>query len=172
MSDFPPIKTRLAGVTFDNRDGSPRQPFVRKAKKGDVLRLRREADNPFDGNALAVDWVSPDGDVHQLGYVPRNLAQFLGPMADDGAHLTAEVVRMGSVRLPGKKPIAGIRMAIAGDLSACPAYWRTGFEPALAAALAAPWSDYDQEQSLAPTLGTRPEQTVANTTQEARSRAS
>jgi len=131
MSDLPPIKTRVAGVSFDNRDGTPRQPYVKLAKKGDVLALKREPDNPFDGNAIAVAWTEPTG-----------------------AHLTAEVVRRGQARPgPGKPLLYGVRMSIDGDLSALAAHWRSGLEPAVAAALAMP--DDEPMEQLAPALGGR-----------------
>jgi hypothetical protein len=152
MSDLPPIKTRVAGVSFDNRDGTPRQPYVKLAKKGDVLHLRRERDNPFDGNAIGVDWVEAGGDRHQIGYVPRGLAALLAPMMDEGAHLTAEVVRRGQARPgPGKPLWYGVRMSIEGDLSALAAHWRSGLEPAVEAALAMP--DDGPLEQLAPALG-------------------
>ena len=39
MSDLPPIRARVVGVSFDNRDGTPRQPFVKLVKGGDALLL-------------------------------------------------------------------------------------------------------------------------------------
>ncbi|MDB5097237.1 MAG: hypothetical protein JWM80_1658 [Cyanobacteria bacterium RYN_339] len=152
MSDLPPIKTRVAGVSFDNRDGTPRQPYVKQAQKGDPLALRREPDNPFDGNAIGVYWTDPQGDAHQIGYVPRGLAELLAPMVDEGAHLTAAVVRRGQARPgPGKPQWYGVRMDIAGDLSALAAHWRSGLEPAVEAALALP--DDAPLERLAPALG-------------------
>lgn len=160
MSDLPTIKTRVAGVSFENRDGTPRQPFVKQAKKGDRLTFRREPDNPYDPNAIAVEWSDAGGDRHQIGYVPRTLAQLLAPMADEGAFFHADVVMRGRAKpAPGRPPLYGVRMAISGDLSGLPAHWRNGLEPAIELALEqdkeAEARELEMAQSLAPTLGGR-----------------
>lgn len=147
MPDFelPPVKVRVAGISFDNRDGSSRQAVARLVRKGDRLHLRREKDNAYDPWALAVDWVDTDGKAFQLGYVPRGVALLLSPLVDEGATLTAHVVRKG-----GGQPM-GVRMVIEGDMSALPEGRTTGLEPALRIAELAP-DDYP-EDGYAPVLG-------------------
>lgn len=145
MSEFPTIKTRVAGISFDNRDGSSRQAHARLVRKGDPLRLRREPENPYDANALAVEFVDKDDRTYQLGYVPRGLASVLAPMVDAGAKLEASVIRAGG----GGLQLIGIRMKIDGDVSALPEALRTGLEPAIAYAMTMP----DDDGGLAPTLG-------------------
>lgn len=148
-----PIRTRVAGVTFENRDGTPRQPFVKKAKKDDRLVLRREPDNLFDPNAIGVWWADPEGQDHQVGYVPRALAAVLAPLVDEGATLTALTVRAQKVPRAGTwaKPVWALRMAIFGDFSALPARSVSGLEPAVERALVEDAIALDAE--LAPTLG-------------------
>lgn len=148
-----PIKTRVAGVTFDNRDGTPRQPFIRKVKKDDRLLLRREPDNPFDPNAIAVSWTDTAGDSHQLGYVPRALAGVLAPLVDEGAALTALVIRAQKVPRTGygARPIWALRMALFGDFSKLPARRVSGLEPAITQALAEDAASPDP--GFAPALG-------------------
>jgi hypothetical protein len=150
MSDFPTIQTRVAGVSFENRDGSPRQPYVRLAKKGDALALRREPDNPFDPFAMAVDWTDADGAAHQLGYVPRALAAVLAPFVDQGGKLVAAVLRKGG----GGLRLAGIKMAIDLDAAAYPEAQRSGLEPAVSEALRTDKMELLEGGSgLAPELG-------------------
>lgn len=148
-----PIKTRVAGVTFDNRDGTPRQPFIRLVKKDDRLTLTREPDNVFDPNAISVWWADPRGEAHQLGYVPRALAGVLAPLVDDGATLTALAVRAQKVPRAGlwTKPIWGLRMALYGDFSQLPARRVSGLEPAVEQALAEDAAS--PEAGYAPVLG-------------------
>ncbi len=148
-----PIKTRVAGVTFDNRDGTPRQPFIRKVKKDDRLTLCREADNPFDPNAIAVSWADPAGDQHQLGYVPRALAGVLAPLVDEGATLTALAIRAQKVPRAGTwvRPVWALRMALYGDFSKLPARRVSGLEPAITQALAEDAATPDP--GFAPVLG-------------------
>lgn len=148
-----PIRTRVAGVTFENRDGTPRQPFVKRAKKDDRLALRREPDNPFDPNAIAVWWADPEGLDHQVGYVPRALAALLAPLVDEGATLTALAIRAQKVPRAGTwaKPVWALRMALYGDFSALPARRVSGLEPAVERALVEDAVALDAE--LAPALG-------------------
>jgi hypothetical protein len=68
------------------------------AAPGAPLVLRRDAGNPHDPNAIAVDL--PGGE--QLGWVPRELAAELAPALDSGAAWSALVLReqRGSPRDP------------------------------------------------------------------------
>ena len=152
-SSFEPILTRVAGVTFDNRDGTPRQPFIRRVRKDDRLTLVREPENPYDANAIAVAWHDAAGDVHQVGYVPRALAGVLAPLMDDGVPLTALAVRAQKVPRHGvfARPIWALRMAVHGDFRSLPARHVSGLEPAVEAAVLADEADW--EASLAPALG-------------------
>lgn len=149
MPDMAPVKTRIAGISFDNRDGSSRQDYARLVRKGDVLRLRREPENPHDPNAIAVEWVDRDEAALQLGYVPRPLAMLLAPLVDEGAKLQAKVIRAGG---GGLRQI-GVRMQIDIDASALPENRVSGLEPALQIAAQAP--DDGPDPGLAPTLGGR-----------------
>ena len=148
-----PIKTRVAGVTFDNRDGTPRQPFIKQVKKDDRLTLQREPENPFDPNAFQVFWEDPAGEAHQLGYVPRALAAVLAPLADEGAILTALAIRAQKVPRAGLRtaPVWALRMAVYGDFSALPARRVSGLEPAVTQALAEDAASPDP--GMAPELG-------------------
>lgn len=149
-----PIKTRVAGVTFDNRDGSPRQMYVRLVKKDDRLTLAREPLNDFDPNAIRVLWATPDGEDHQIGYVPRALAAVLAPLIDAGGIVTALAIRAQKVPRHGvfAKPVWACRMALYGDFSGLPASMVSGFEPAMEAALAEDKANPDGG-SYAPALG-------------------
>ncbi|HEY9721473.1 MAG TPA: HIRAN domain-containing protein [Oscillatoriaceae cyanobacterium] len=137
---LPPIKTRVAGISFENRDGSSRQAYARLVRRGDRLRLRREPENPHDGYALAVEWLDADGRALQLGYVPRALSLVLAPLVDAGAHLEAEVLRKaGGIAQP-----MGVRIAISGELGQA---GPSDLEPAIARALV------DDGPDRAPALG-------------------
>ena len=151
MIDFPPIQTRVAGVSFENRDGSLRQTYVRQVKKGDGLVLRREPENPFDANAMAVEWLDADGQPRQLGYVPRSLAALLAPLVDGGRlKLKATVARKGG----GGLKLAGVRMSLELDAQAMPTEQASGLEPAIAQALEADRLEVlGGDPGLAPALG-------------------
>ena len=55
-------------------------------KRGDRVDLIREPDNYYDSNAIKVMWRNGQ---HQLGYIPRQLAEHLAPIMDSGCIVTA-----------------------------------------------------------------------------------
>ena len=61
---------KVAGVTFENEDGSSRQQFISRCRVGERVALTREIDNPYSEYATAV--VRNNG--QQIGYVPEYLA--------------------------------------------------------------------------------------------------
>ncbi|MEB3222061.1 MAG: HIRAN domain-containing protein [Candidatus Sericytochromatia bacterium] len=148
-----PISTRVAGVTFDNPDGTPRQPHVKRVKPGDTIELRREPDNGFDANAIAVSWRDEAGELRSLGYVPRALAAVLAPLADEGMPLRGRAVRAAKVPRRGHwAPLVwGLRIEVDADgWTARPAL-RSGLEPAIARALAE--DEATPDPGYAPSLG-------------------
>jgi hypothetical protein len=77
------------------------------AAPGRPLRLRRDASNEADANAIAVDG---DGG-EQLGWVPRALAAELAPELDGGEPWSAVVLR--EQRASPRDPRTGITMLLA-----------------------------------------------------------
>lgn len=149
-----PISTRVAGVTFDNRDRTPRQPFIRRIRRDDRLLVRREAENPYDANAIAVFWPDNLGDEHQIGYIPRSLAAVLAPLLDDGILMTALAIRAQKVPrggIKGQPAVWGVRITLFGDFSALPASRLSGLEPAIQHAVAQ--DEERPEPGYAPVLG-------------------
>ena len=62
-------------------------------KLGDRLTLIREADNPFDPNAVRVDW-----NEHKLGYIPRAENAAVARQLDRGNRLSARITRLSQTR--------------------------------------------------------------------------
>ena len=48
------IRTKVSGVSFENRDGSERQRIIAKCKAGDRLYLRHDPDNEYSDFAIEV----------------------------------------------------------------------------------------------------------------------
>ena len=69
--------------------------------------LRRDADNPHDANAIAVD--TPGGE--QAGWVPRDVAAELAPDLDAGRTWSAVVLR--ERRASPRDPREGATMLLA-----------------------------------------------------------
>jgi hypothetical protein len=70
------------GVTHGNR-----QTAISHCVRGEELQLVREAENPYDTNAIRIRRLNGD----ELGYVPRDNAAKLAPMMDSGQQVRAEV---------------------------------------------------------------------------------
>lgn len=83
------IKTKLAGVTMKNDDGSSRQAFLKTCNSGDPLVLKREPKNKYDRNAIAVF-----RGTDQLGYLSKEVAEELAKVLDSGKELTAEILEI------------------------------------------------------------------------------
>lgn len=67
------IKTKVAGVTKSNPDGTNRQDIIYEQVTGySDLYLKREPENPYDENAVAV--YLAEGDI-KLGYIKSALAE-------------------------------------------------------------------------------------------------
>lgn len=145
------VETRVAGITFDNSDGTSRQALARLLRAGDPLDLMREPTNPFDPNAIALYAGQGRAAGKQLGYVPRTLAAVLGPLMDQDIRLAGTVKRVIKVPRHGlwTPPIWAVRIQLLGDLRGLALPVRTGLEPMLAQAL------HDDEDLCgdAPTLG-------------------
>lgn len=69
--------TKIAGVTYENEDGTSRQDIIRRhCDPGDALILSPEPDNAFSDNAVAV-YVAKKGwfgglKAYQIGYLPEH----------------------------------------------------------------------------------------------------
>ena len=75
---------------------------------GRPLALRRDAENPHDPNAIAVDAAGGGG---QAGWVPRELAAELAPELDAGRPWSAVVLR--EQRPSPRDPRSGVTMLLA-----------------------------------------------------------
>ena len=68
----------VVGESFDNDDGTPRQRIIRQCKSGDPIALRREPDNPYDPNAIAVTTAAGE----QIGYLSRHNAEWVSDVLE------------------------------------------------------------------------------------------
>ena len=82
--------TNIAGITYKNKDGSDRRDVIAKCKEGDSLQLRREPDNEYDPNAVAVFTLHGK----QMGYLYREEAAEIARELDSGRPVDAEIVKI------------------------------------------------------------------------------
>jgi hypothetical protein len=82
---FRPFTTKLAGVTFDDCQANIKQwgcPDI------GTYALVREPENPHDSNAVRVSLFG----LHDMGYLPKAVAQRVAPLIDSGRSFLAEFV--------------------------------------------------------------------------------
>jgi len=82
IEEAPSFHTKLAGVTFEGRQG-----VLGRMVAGAPLRLERQPGNEYDPNAIAL--FDPHGD--QVGFFNRRLAAALAPAIDAGVEYDVEV---------------------------------------------------------------------------------
>jgi hypothetical protein len=88
------FRSQVAGVTYENADGSSRQAVLGRCQEGEALKLVREPSNPYDGNAVGVRRSNGE----QLGYLPKEFARQSAPLLDGACTNQAQVVRLESRR--------------------------------------------------------------------------
>lgn len=71
--------SKIAGITFNNR-----QVLAAKCYKGMKLYLKREPQNRFDPNAVAIYM---GVGIHQLGFIPKETAKSVSRILDSGRNL-------------------------------------------------------------------------------------
>lgn len=84
------VRTKVAGVTYENANGEQRQDLIKRHCAPDAdLTLIREPDNPHGSTAIAVFC-----DGHQIGYLKSELSQEFAPRMDSGLALRAKVLEV------------------------------------------------------------------------------
>ena len=87
------LLTTVAGVTFDNEDGTNRQSLIGQCVTYQRLSLVAEPENKYDKGAVRVE--TQDG--RMLGYVPRNFGLPFGP---DRWHAVVRAITISSDSKP------------------------------------------------------------------------
>ncbi|GIP17803.1 hypothetical protein J40TS1_34450 [Paenibacillus montaniterrae] len=70
IEQFRQYQTSVAGITFENLDGSSRELIASRCRYGQKLLLTREPENPHDSKAVKI--LTQDG--QQLGYLDKKEA--------------------------------------------------------------------------------------------------
>jgi hypothetical protein len=115
----------VAGVSYNNDDGSSRQTIISQCKPGEKLMLIREPDNRFDPAAIKVTrW-----NGHQIGYVPADIARNensggLAHEIDAGAEYRCRIAEVigGEINFRDYRPPSQIRCMIGAPCGIEPAY--------------------------------------------------
>jgi hypothetical protein len=73
------VTSKIAGVTIGNRQEAIKRLWNYEPRRV-VFTLRREKENPFDANAIAVDvTVIGKGTLH-MGYIPKDTAEIIAQL--------------------------------------------------------------------------------------------
>jgi HIRAN domain len=90
MTKLKDMVLKVVGVTFFNKDGSSRQEIISKISLSSFVELKREPNNEYDPNAIAV---FVDG--FQVGFLSGEDAQNIAIMMDSGIQFNAVVEQIG-----------------------------------------------------------------------------
>lgn len=90
MSKISNVKLKVVGVTFANENNTSRQNIISIMNEKSPVYLKREPQNKFDTNAVAVH--TADG---QVGYIAKEYASIMSPMMDQGKQFNAKVAEVG-----------------------------------------------------------------------------
>lgn len=68
----------VAGIRYENSDGSSRIKYLLKLTKNDKIKLLREPDNPYTEYAIKVVY----GNNLQIGYIPKEKSKLISDYLD------------------------------------------------------------------------------------------
>lgn len=77
-----PIRCHIAGVTYEDR-----QNVCSRVRKGDILQLEPEYDNPYDSNAIVVKFA---GNV--CGYIPKEFSKSINRRLQYGENICCKSI--------------------------------------------------------------------------------
>lgn len=109
------IRTKVAGVTFKNDDGSSRQKLIKKhARRNVSLQLDHQENNLVDPNAVAVCIVEKrllrSDRLHQIGFLNKSVASQVLNHHRSGGKLGAVITEVtGGTKA---KPTLGVNILI------------------------------------------------------------
>lgn len=83
------IETRVAGVTFENDNGTSRQEILKKCKPGEPIKL---VHSPMPEHEYAVKVLRENGE--QLGHIPREDAEDVADWLNSANTVTAKIKRI------------------------------------------------------------------------------
>lgn len=88
-----PERTMVAGVRYDNDDGTSRQKIIKKLKVGEDLILERDTSNKFDDSAVKVCRVSEE----QFGFLEMDIAVEINARLKEGSRVDAQVISINTI---------------------------------------------------------------------------
>lgn len=104
---------KVAGVTFQNDDGSQRQEIIAKCRRGDPLALKHDAENPFSVCATTILRESRGifgRKLQQCGYAPEYLAEKI--CAASWTNVATHAVVMEVTGGTADRPTRGMNFAL------------------------------------------------------------
>ncbi|MBV8723676.1 MAG: DEAD/DEAH box helicase [Candidatus Eremiobacteraeota bacterium] len=96
--------TKLAGVSFEGR-----QDVIAGLPGGAPLELRRQPENEYDANAIAVYY-----GALQLGFIKKGIARHIAPLIDEGERYNASVASITG----GDEKHLGVNVFVERDVAA------------------------------------------------------
>jgi len=82
------VPSKVAGVSFGNIQAALRR-LTRYSPEAVSVELERDRDNAHDANAIAVAVSVNSSRAYRIGFLPRELAQYMAKIMDSGMRLAA-----------------------------------------------------------------------------------
>jgi hypothetical protein len=98
---------KVAGVTYDNKDGTNRQKILEHCEEGDELTLIH---TPVPENENAVSVSRKNGE--QIGYLGAGVARSIAPILDKGEQVDAEIAELNEFENEDEDTIIACRIQI------------------------------------------------------------
>lgn len=112
--------SKLAGVSFENDDGTSRVKIISQyAKPGATIFLKREPDNPHGATATSA-WIRIDNtsfDLVQIGYLKTELTNELAPKMDAGDEVNVMISEITGGTRSKKNVGVNIRVEVTSSKS-------------------------------------------------------
>lgn len=99
LAKLPLVKTKVAGVTFGNRQKAIEH--LSHYNPADIyITLKRDRNNPTDRNAVAVIATVNGKGSYCMGYLTRALAAFVAPLMDAGKEIASRFKEIRGLHRP------------------------------------------------------------------------
>lgn len=110
------VETLIVGISkYQEAANNVKFRFLNRNKRSEKekfeLKLKREPDNMFKDNAIAV-YHEYKGTSKKLGYINDDMSKLIAPLMDDGHKFNPSVVNVGGDYVGYKSPYVGVRMRL------------------------------------------------------------
>ena len=110
------VETLIVGISnYQDAANNVKFRFLNRNKRSEKekfeLKLKREPENKFKDNAIAV-YHEYKGKSQKLGYINDDMSKLIAPLIDEGYKFSSSVVNVGGDYIGYRSPYVGVRMRL------------------------------------------------------------